>query len=127
MRVLGSSVLVFEAIMVALFIPVAYFTGLAASGSLAAWVGVALVVLCLVATALLGRPIGVTLGWVVQGLVLATALLVPLMLVLGLVFAGLWWAALRYGGQVDAMRAARAQNGAPDASGTRSFPGPGQP
>ena len=37
---------------------------------------------------------------------------VPLMLVLGLVFAGLWWAALRYGGQVDAMRAARAQNGA---------------
>lgn len=126
MRVLGSSVLVLEAIMLALFIPVAYFTGLAASGSLAAWVGVALVVLCLVATGLLGRPIGVTLGWIVQVLVLATALLVPMMVVMAAVFGALWWAALRYGGRVDAMRAAQAANGTPDASESRSFPGDAQ-
>ena len=57
---------------------------------------------------LVGRPWGVTVGWVLQACVLLTGLVVPAMLVLGVVFGGLWVAAVHYGRRVDAIKAARA-------------------
>ena len=49
-----------------------------------------------------------SVGRVLQVCVLLTGLVVPAMLVLGLVFGGLWVAALRYGRRVDAIKASRA-------------------
>jgi hypothetical protein len=113
MRVLAPSVLVFEAIVVALFIPVAYFTGRGLSGSTAAWLGAGLVLLCIVAAAMVGRSWGVTLGWVVQVLVLACGFLVWDMFILGAIFTGLWWAAIHYGRKVEALKAEREQGHGP--------------
>lgn len=113
MRVLGTSVLVFEAVVMGLFIPVAYFTGRGLEGSAAAWIGAGLVLLCLVAAGMVTRPGGIALGWVVQVLVIACGFLVPDMFVMGAIFAGLWWAAVHYGRKVDTMRTQRDQAEAP--------------
>jgi len=113
MRVLGTSVLIFEAIVAGLFIPVAYFTGRGISGSTAIWLGVGLVVLCLVAAAMVGRPGGVAIGWLVQVLVVACGFFVLDMFFIGAVFAGLWWAAMHYGRQVDELRAQRDEGHGP--------------
>ncbi len=115
MRVLGTSVLAFEAIVAALFIPVAYFSGLVTNGATAAWAGAILAVLCIVAAGTIMRPYGVALGWAVQVLFVAAGLIVPLMYILGLVFAALWWGALRYGREADRARARRAGS-RPDAA-----------
>ena len=77
MRVLATSVLAFEAIVVALGIPVAVRLGPAAGHGATPWVGALLVLLCILAAAMVTRPVGVALGWAVQVLVLAAGLLVP--------------------------------------------------
>lgn len=71
-------------------------------------VGSALAVLSVVAAGLLRRPFGVTLGWVVQLLALASALVVPTMLVVGLIFLALWVTCLVMGTRIDAGQAAQA-------------------
>lgn len=61
----------------------------------------ALAALCVVAAATLRSRTGYLLGWLVQVLLVASALWVPLMGVLGLLFMGLWVAALVLGGRAD--------------------------
>ena len=61
----------------------------------------ALAALCVVAAATLRSRTGYLLGWLVQVLLVASALWVPLMGVLGLLFMGLWAAALVLGGRAD--------------------------
>ena len=75
-------------------------------------VGTGLAVLCVVAAGSLRRPWGVTLGWIVQAATLASAVIVPMMLVAGLVFLALWVASLVQGGRVDATDAQRAASAA---------------
>lgn len=70
--------------------------------------GAVLAALCVVAAGLLRSRAGYLLGWVVQLLLIATALWVPVMLFLGLVFAGLWVVALVQGSRADALTASRA-------------------
>ena len=70
-------------------------------------VGFGLGALCVVAAGLMRRPWGVTLGWVVQALTLLSALVVPMMLVVGLFFLALWVTCLVKGAQVDAEMARR--------------------
>jgi hypothetical protein len=70
-------------------------------------VGLGLGALCVVAAGLMRRPWGVTLGWVVQALTLLSALVVPMMLVVGLFFLALWITCLVKGTQVDAEMARR--------------------
>lgn len=87
------------------------------------WIGgLALVVVCVLAAGLVRRPGGVAVGWVVQGLVLATALVVPAMAVLALAFAALyaWFVAL--GGRIDRDRAAHAAQGDTDRPPGRTSP-----
>lgn len=102
MKVLGSSVLAMEAIVILLA------TSLAASGSDRAgliWaIGAVLIVLLVAATRTLGKPRGAVIGWVMQALVLATAVVVPAMLIVGGIFAVLWFFAVRNGRRVDALR-----------------------
>jgi Protein of unknown function (DUF4233) len=107
MRMFCASVLFFEAIVVGLAIPVA-LTLTDADPALVGWAFGALAVACLVCAGLLGRPWGVPLGWVLQVCVLLTGLVVPAMIALGLVFGGLWVAAVRYGRRVDQIKASRA-------------------
>jgi hypothetical protein len=63
-------------------------------------VGGGLAIACILATGLLRSPSGIPVGWGVQVLVLATGVVVPAMIIMGLVFGGLWIAAIRIGRMV---------------------------
>lgn len=69
--------------------------------------GASLMALCLVSAGLLRSPVGYALGWVVQVLLLASAVWVPTMAFLGLVFGVLWVTALVQGSRADAITAQR--------------------
>jgi len=64
-------------------------------------VGSLLAVLCIADAALLRRPWGITLGFVLQVATLACALIVPTMLLVGLLFGALWLTALVQGKNLD--------------------------
>jgi hypothetical protein len=68
-------------------------------------VGSILAVLCILDAGMLRRPWGVTLGWLLQLATLASAVVVPAMLVVGLVFGALWVIALVQGAKMDALTA----------------------
>ncbi len=72
------------------------------------WVGIALATLSLVAAGSMRRPFGVTLGWLVQVLTWAAALVLPAMIGVGLVFTGLWVLLLVQGQRADRLMAGRA-------------------
>jgi hypothetical protein len=89
MRVLCSSVLFFEAVVVGLAIP----TGRALTDqhpSLILWGGLALLAACLLAAGLLRGRVGYVLGSAVQLAVIASGFLLPAMFFLGGVFGALW-------------------------------------
>ena len=71
------------------------------------WVGTGVAVLSLVAAASMGRPWGVSLGWLVQVLTWVAALVLPAMLGVGLIFTGLWLLLMTQGHRADAIIAAR--------------------
>ncbi len=106
MRMFCASVLFFEAIIVALAIPVA-LTLSDVDGALVGWILGGLALACLICAGLLGRSWGVGLGSVLQVCVFLTGFVVPTMFVLGLMFGALWVAAVYYGRRVDAIKAAR--------------------
>jgi hypothetical protein len=111
-RSLLAALLVLEAVVVALAIPVAVLAvGRDASS---AWVLGALAVLLVLAAGLVRRPHGVAVGWAMQVLVLLAGLLVPALAVLGLVFLAVWVVAIVYGAKGDrlaAQNALRARGG----------------
>ena len=105
-RLLALLVLVAEALVVGFATLVAKdLSGLTQTQALVGGGGLAL--LCLLAAGLLRSRLGYLLGWVVQVLLIASALWVPLMLFLGLAFAGLWVAVLVQGSKADALTARR--------------------
>ncbi|MFE4689273.1 DUF4233 domain-containing protein [Streptomyces sp. NPDC056749] len=59
------------------------------------------VLLCGVIT----RPGGVQLGWGLQILLVLSGFFVPMMFILGVVFAALWWASVHYGRRIDEAKA----------------------
>ncbi len=81
--------------------------GRPADGQRLLWVGLGLAVLALVASGLMRRPFGITVGWVVQALTWASALLVPAMAGVALVFTALWVLLLVQGGSLDRLIAQR--------------------
>jgi Protein of unknown function (DUF4233) len=89
MRVLCSSVLFFEAILVGLAVPV----GRALTDqhpSLILWGGLALACSCLLVAGLLRHRVGYLLGSALQVVVVASGFLLPAMFFLGAVFGALW-------------------------------------
>ena len=68
-------------------------------------VGLVLMIACIVAAGSLRRPWGVTLGWLLQLATLASALIVPMMLVVGVIFLALWMTALVQGRKMDRLSA----------------------
>ncbi len=100
---LGSIVLACEALTVFLASLVAF--GLDAVHPLppvVALVGGGVLFLAMVVTiGLLRHSWGVTVGWVLQALLLATGFLVPVMFFLGAVFAAMWTYAIITGTRID--------------------------
>ncbi len=76
------------------------------------WVGLGLAAFALVASALMRRPIGITLGWLVQALTWASAFVVPAMIGVAVVFTLLWVGLLLQGLKVDALVAGREREAA---------------
>ncbi len=73
-----------------------------------AWaVGGAGMLVCIVAAYLQKYPIGLIAGYVVQALLLLSGILVPMMLVIGIVFAAIWVTGVWLGGRIDAERLER--------------------
>ena len=68
-------------------------------------IGVGLALACVVIAGLVRRPGGLELGFVVQVAALALGFLVPVMVVLGLVFLGLYAASYVVGGRIDREKA----------------------
>ena len=79
-------------------------------------VGLGLSLLALVAAGLMRRPYGITLGWVVQALTWASALLVTAMVGVALVFTALWVLLLVQGTKVDRLVAEREREAAAEAA-----------
>ena len=65
--------------------------------------GSVIAVLCLLDAGLLRRPWGITLGWVLQLATLLSALIVPMMLLVAVLFLALWVTALVQGTNMDAL------------------------
>jgi Protein of unknown function (DUF4233) len=71
-------------------------------------VGLGLTLACLVAAGTLRGPWGYRLGWAIQAASLVLGLVVPIMFVIGAIFAGLWVAAFVLGRRIDVEKAERA-------------------
>ncbi|WP_420746745.1 DUF4233 domain-containing protein [Ornithinimicrobium sp. Y1847] len=83
------------------------------------WLIGALAVLCLVAAGMLRSRTGIILGWAAQVLTLLSAIILPAMAIVALIFGSLWWLCLHHGGRIDSDRArwaAEAQAGAAETS-----------
>lgn len=112
MKVLCSAVLGIEAVVVFLATSLAASNGSVSSTGLVWAVGLALMVALFLAIGTLRRPWGLTVGWILQAVVLATSVIVGWsMLFVGGVFVVLWWLAIHNGSRVDAMRAQGSSGG----------------
>lgn len=107
MKTLCPAILGLEA--VCLLLAVLVLRSLGGAGAAGTWALVALAVLAVVVAGLVRRDpdTAVLLGWGVQVLAVASGLLVPAMYAVGVIFAGVWWTAVHYGGRVDRLQARR--------------------
>ncbi len=101
-RALASIVLGFELIIVFLIGMTAYGLDVLEPRELGIWIGVGLCALILAALATMRfGNVGTSLGWVVHALMLLTAIIVPLALIVGIIFTGLWIYCFVKGRQID--------------------------
>lgn len=101
---LGAIVLGFEAVVVFLAGLTVY--GLKAlPGSIPSWWGIVgglvLAVVMIAVAGAIARPGALIVGWVLQALVLASALLVPAIALVALIFGGMWGYATIVGARMD--------------------------
>ncbi|MGV1029165.1 MAG: DUF4233 domain-containing protein [Dermatophilaceae bacterium] len=104
----GQSIVVFFGALDARGVTLAQDSGSATAYLL---VGSALAVLCLVAAARMRSALGVTLGWLIQLATFASALVVPVMALVGVIFTALWVTCLVQGNRIDAAQARWAAEG----------------
>lgn len=106
-RALASIVLGFELIVVILIGLTMFGLGTTEPRELGLYLGGGLGLLIIVALGLMRRgKTGIILGWIIHILMLLTAVLLPLALVVGLLFTGLWVYCMVKGAQIDRDRAA---------------------
>ncbi|HET7327670.1 MAG TPA: DUF4233 domain-containing protein [Nocardioidaceae bacterium] len=101
---MASGVLVLEAIVLMLVsgpMILVYDVRPAVGLSVCLGLGFAALLTC----GLLGKPVGVVAGSVLQAAAVALGFVVPVMFVLGSIFAALWVAAVLLGRRVDAIKA----------------------
>jgi hypothetical protein len=109
MKVMGSAILVFQAIVIGLTVPVAVVMN-NVSKSQAIWTSLALIFLCLFAVGGVRRDrrTAVTTGLAVQAIVIGTGLVVRPMLFPGVLFLVIWLLAINLSAKTDAAIAAKA-------------------
>jgi hypothetical protein len=102
---LAASVLVLEAFLV--FFAVLAASQLSSAPTGLVWGGgLGLAVVLVLASGLVRRPWGITLGWVLQVVVVLGGFVLPAMFGLGALFVAVWFGMLRLGRKVDRDRAA---------------------
>ena len=102
MKTLGTAVLAMEIIVMLLAAPIAATNGSLPDARTAILGAGAIMLVLIIAIAALRRgPRGVWVGWAAQVLVLACGVVVPLMFIVGGIFAALWFTALRLGKRVE--------------------------
>lgn len=111
MRVLASAVLVMESFSIGFALLIAMKDVNGAPIIYGAVIAIAL----LLAPGLLKRRAGWVLGWVLQAAMLGFGLVVNSFLIIGLIFAGLWIAAILVGRKGEAARAALLASRSPEA------------
>ncbi|MEV4438891.1 DUF4233 domain-containing protein [Streptomyces sp. NPDC049577] len=104
MRTLCASTLIGEFFVIGFAGLVAMQTSDLSAGTVWAVSGTAMVLSVLLCGVLTRRG-GVQLGWLLQLGLIASGMIVPTMYILGVVFAGLWWASVHFGRKVDAAKA----------------------
>jgi hypothetical protein len=107
MRTLCAATLIAETMVIGFAALVAMKLSDVPSGTLWAVTGAGML-LCVLLCAVVDRPWGVTVGWVLQAGLIATGFVVPMMFVVGAIFAGVWYAAVYCGRRIDAVKAAHA-------------------
>lgn len=98
----ASTILTLEAFMV-LFATLAVF-GLQRDvypPALILGCGLALSAALIGTCALLAKPSGAVIGWILQLIIIATGFVEPMMFLVGALFAGTWWYGLRTGMRLD--------------------------
>lgn len=102
MKTLGTAVLAMEIIVMVLAVPIAATNGALPDARVAIIGAVAIMAVLVVAIAALRRgPRGTWVGWAAQVLILGCGFVVPMMFVVGGIFAVLWFVALRLGRRVE--------------------------
>ncbi|NUU17557.1 DUF4233 domain-containing protein [Cellulomonas humilata] len=99
-----QTILILEAVLVFFATLVAYGLRLAPAATIW-WVGGSLCVVLILLSGLVSRPGGYLAGSIVQVLVLAGGVVIPMMFAVGAIFVVLWVVALRLGGKIDRERA----------------------
>ncbi|GAB6983713.1 DUF4233 domain-containing protein [Nocardioides pyridinolyticus] len=103
-RGMCAAVLSLEAITLGLTTPVMISVAGVATGT-ALWVGLGLTVACLLLAGLLRAEWAYSLGWVIQGAAVGLGFVIPLMFLLGGIFALLWGSAYFLGLKIERERA----------------------
>jgi hypothetical protein len=104
MRMLCASTLLGEFFVIGLAGLVAMKSDDLSMGTVWTVCGIAML-LSVLLCGMISRPGGVQLGWVFQIALIAGGFVVPVMFILGVAFAALWWASVRYGRKIDAAKA----------------------
>lgn len=104
-RGMCAAVLCLEAITIALATPVMVSVAGVDVGT-ALWLGVGLAIVCVALAGMLRSEGAYHLGWVVQLVAISMGFVVPMMFVLGLIFAALWATAYFLGVKIERERAA---------------------
>lgn len=102
MRVLGSAVLVMESLIMGFALLLARND----ASTMSIYLGIILALLLLVTPGILKKKTGWILGSLLQVAMLFYSLIVPSLIFIGVIFAGLWIAAIVVGRKGEAARAA---------------------
>jgi len=100
-----AAVLSLEAITLGLTTPVMISVA-GVDTSTALWTGLGLAGACLLLAGMLRQEWAYSLGWVIQGAAIGLGFVIPLMFVLGGIFAALWASAYLLGIKIERERAA---------------------
>jgi hypothetical protein len=104
-RGMCAAILALEAVVLGLTTPVMINLG-NVPWRTACWVGLGLCVACLVLAGLLRSEIAYAAGWVIQVAAIGLGFVVPMMFVLGAIFALLWGTAYFLGRKIERERSA---------------------
>jgi len=101
-----AAILVLEAVVLGLTTPVLISVA-DVDVATALWIGLGLTVGCVLTAGLLRRGWAYLLGWLIQVVAIGLGVVIPMMFLLGVVFASLWAAAYFLGVKVDREKAER--------------------